>query len=333
LSALTSEPAATETSPVVERRAPRRLVAIGVVVAIAATTALGAYLARDPFADLPDDPSVTVNLAGVLPAEGEEPLIKPAGVAMSGNRVYVADAGAGTVRIFDRYGRDKGRIVLPGTNGAIAGPIAIAIDDADRLAVVDSGLGRVVVVTAKPAEEADVLFALGDATEGTAPVRPVAVAYADGEYYVVGSTEAKVRIYDSSGEPVREVDVKVDPAIEYPGGLVVADGSIVLSDTKSGRISAFNAETGDVIGTWPDTYTVPRGLARAGVGYAVADVLGQAVYVCDADGVRTHSVSAEAVPDATLALPEGVTWDAAKSRLYVTDSAAGIVLVFNVRVE
>ena len=55
-------------------------------------------------------------------------------------------------------------------------------------------------------------------------MRPVAVAYADGEYYVVGSAEAKVRIYDSSGEPVREVDVEADPAIEYPGGLLVVDG-------------------------------------------------------------------------------------------------------------
>ena len=141
------------------------------------------------------------------------------------------------IRIFDRYGADKGSIVLPAGEGAESRPSAIALADNGRIAVVDSGLGQVVVVAAKPAEEADVLFALGDATEGTAPVRPVAVAYADGEYYVVGSAEAKVRIYDSSGEPVREVDVEADPAIEYPGGLLVDDGMIYLSDTKSGRVA------------------------------------------------------------------------------------------------
>ena len=337
-SALTSnEPAdiavTTDAAKTPRRWLPNALIAAGVLLLLAAAIMVGVSLAEDPFADLPDDPAVTVNLAGTLPAEGAAPLEKPVGIAISGNRVFVADSGAGVIRIFDRYGADKGSIVLPAGEGAESRPSAIALADNGRIAVVDSGLGQVVVVAAKPAEEADVLFALGDATEGTAPVRPVAVAYADGEYYVVGSAEAKVRIYDSSGEPVREVDVEADPAIEYPGGLLVVDGMIYLSDTKSGRVATCDAETGEAAGAWPDTYTVPRGLAQAGNGFAVADVLGQAAYVCDADGVQTHVVSSETVVDAALALPEGVSWDAAKWRLYVTDSAAGMVSVFNVRME
>ncbi len=323
----------TETALPPRRWLPKILIAGGVLLLLAAAVMVGVSLAEDPFADLPDDPAVTVNLAGTLPAEGEVPLEKPIGIVMSGNRIFVADSGAGVIRVFDRYGRDKGSIVLPVTDGVDSRPSAMALADNGRIAVVDSGLGQVVVVAAKPAEEADVLFALGDATEGTAPVRPVAVAYADDEYYVLGSAETKIRVYDSAGEPVREVDVQADPAVEYPGGLLAADGTILLSDTKSGRVAVFDAETGEAVGAWPDTYTVPRGLAQTDDGFAIADVLGQAVYVCDAEGVQTHVVNRETVPDATLALPEGVTWDDGKSRLYVTDSAAGIVLVFNIRME
>jgi sugar lactone lactonase YvrE len=71
----------------------------------------------------------------------------------------------------------------------------------------------------------------------------------------------------------------------------------------------------------------------AGDGFAVADVLGQTAYVCDSEGTRTHVLDRETVPDAALALPESVAWDGAKSRLYVTDSASGTVVVFNVRAE
>ncbi len=329
---MTSEPAATEASPVVERRAPRRLVAIGVVVAIAATAALGAYLARDPFADLPDDPSVTVNLAGVLPAEGEEPLIKPAGVAMSGNRVYVADAGAGTVRIFDRYGRDKGRIVLPGTNGAIAGPIAIAIDDADRLAVVDSVSGRVLVLSAAASESPEVLFALGGEVPDAAPARAVSVAFVRREFYVADTADSSVKVYDEDGALVRQLGyVAGESSEEHPGGVMATADSVFVSDTSSGRVVELDSETGDFVGEWPDTYTLPRGLTAVGDGFALADVLGQAVYVCDQAGARTHTINAEAVPEAEFGLLEGVAWDPAKSRLYVTDSVTHRVGVFNVR--
>lgn len=311
----------------------RVLIGAGVVLLLAAAVAIGFTLAEDPFAELPDDPGIIANIAGTLPAEGESALEEPAGIAIRGSRVYVSDSAAGVIRIFDRYGRDKGSIVLPASEAAASRPGPIALADDGRFAVVDSGLGQVVVVKARAAEDAEILFVLGDVEEGTAPIRPVAVAYADGEYYVVGSTEAKVRVYDSDGVPVREVTPDVTPPVEYPGGLLVSNGTILLSDTKSGRVLAFDARTGEMSAEWPDTYTVPRGLTVAGDGFAVADVLGQTAFVVDAEGVRTHVLDRETVADLTLALPESVAWDDAKSRLYVVDSASAVVVVLNVRVQ
>lgn len=310
----------------------RVLIGAGIVLLIGAAVTLGFSIADDPFAELPDDPDIAANVAGTLPAEGESALEEPAGIAIRGNRVYVSDSAAGVIRIFDRYGRDKGSIALPATEGASSRPGAIALADDGRLAIVDSGRGEVVVVKARAAEEAEILFVLGDAEEGTAPIRPVAVAYADGEYYVVSSTEAKGRVYDREGVQVREVSLDPDSGIEYPGGLTVAGDTLWVADTKSGRVVGFNAE-GEQVGEWPDTYTVPRGMARVGEGFAVADVLGQAVFVCDVEGIHTHVLNRETIPDLTLALPEAVAWDSAKSRLYVVDSAAGVVTALNIRVD
>lgn len=300
---------------------------------MAAAVVLGSLLVEDPFATLPDDPEVTANIAGTLPAEGEPALEEPAGIAIRGSRVYVADSAAGVVRIFDRYGRGKGSIVLPASEGASSCPGAIALADKGRLAIVDSGRGQVVVVKARDAEEAEILFSLGDVGAGTAPLRPVAVAYDAGEFFVAGSAEAKVHVYDDDGLPVRDVTLEAAPPVEYPGGLLVSNGTIWLSDTKSGGVLGFDAQTGEMLAEWPDTYTVPRGLCAMGEGFAVADVLGQAVFVCDANGVRTHTLDRENVTDLTLALPEAVAWDSARSRLYVVDSAGGVVIALNIRVE
>lgn len=337
-SALTSsEPAGliqpTEAARVAHPWSRRILIGAGVVLLVAAAVAAGVTLANDPFASLPDDPDVIANVAGTLPAEGEPALEQPAGIAIRGNRVYVADSAAGVVRIFNRYGVDKGSIVLPAPEAASSRPGALALADGGRLAIVDSGRGQVVVVKAAAAEEAEVLFALGDAAAGTAPIRPVAVSYADDEYFVAGSAEAVVRVYDRNGEAVRELVLEAEPPVEYPGGLLVADGAIWLSDTKSGRVLSFDVQTGELLSEWPDAYTVPRGLATVGRGFAVADVLGQTAYVVGSSGVRTHSIDAESVAGLALALPEAVAWDDARSRLYVVDAAAGVVIALNVRLE
>ena len=70
----------------------------GVIVAL---SIFGWPFGSDPWAKLPDDPSVIVNLAGYFPAEGETPLDSPAGIAISGRRVYVAESGPGRIAIFE----------------------------------------------------------------------------------------------------------------------------------------------------------------------------------------------------------------------------------------
>lgn len=311
----------------------RALIGGGIVLALAAAVAVGTLLSEDPFARLPKDPDVMANVAGTLPAEGVAPLEEPAGIAMRGNRVFVSDSAAGVVRIFDRYGRDKGTIALTAADGVASRPGALALAEGGRLAIVDSGQGRVVVVKASAADEAKVLLTLGSAADGSAPARPVAVACADDEYFVIGSTEAKVWVYDADGAPVREVTLDPARPVAYPGGLLVADGTLWVSDTNSGRVSGFDARSGAAVAEWPDAYMVPRGMTVVADGFAVADVLGQSAYVCDAEGARTHVLDRESVEGVALVLPEAVAWDSVKSRLYVADSAGGNVVVLNVRVE
>lgn len=325
--------AVAETSGRARPRLRRVAAVSGIALLVTAGIAVGFTLLNDPFAELPDDPAVIANVAGMLPAEGETALEEPAGIAMRGNRVYVADSAAGVVRIFDRYGRDRGRIVLPAGDATASRPGALALAEAGKLAVVDSGQGRVVVVKARDAEEAEILLTLGDPAEETAPPRPVAVAYADGEYFVIGSTGGTVWVYGADAAPARTITLDPAKPVAYPGGLMVVDGTLWVSDTSSGRVSGFDAQSGTAVAEWPDAYMVPRGMTVVADGFAVADVLGQAAYVCDAAGTRTHVIDRESVEGLALVLPEAVAWDSVKSRLYVADSVGGSVVVLNVRVE
>jgi DNA-binding beta-propeller fold protein YncE len=289
------------------------------------------YVNRDPFAELPSDPSVTVNYAGVFPAADEQPLDQPFGIAIRGRRVYVAESGTGSIRIFNLHGESRGRIVLPAAEESRAVPTAIALTDDGRIAVIDAITRNVSVFRARSDDSAEALFVLGEDDPATAPVRPMGVAFADGEFFVVDGGDPLVRVYDEDGRLVRALGEDLEQPIENPGGIAAVDGELLVSDTKSGQVAVLDGAEGGEVRRFPDVYVVPRTIASAGDGLVLTDVLGQAVYVTDARGARTHVIDSTTVPDWTPGLPEGVAWTPVKDRAYVTDNRSGHVWVFNVR--
>ena len=306
------------------------------IVAIALGVTLAVVLLMRPeggveLAGLPADESVAVSVAGSFPGPGEDPLANPLGLAIDGGRVYVAEADAGRIRVFDLAGARYGEIVLVTADRALAAyPTSVAATGDGRLAVVDSAAGRVLVIDATVGD-AVVLATLGEAQEDTAPLQPTAVAYLDGTFYVSDGLTHTVKLYNDEGLYQGEVGASVTPALTYPGGLAVVDSQLVVADSNAGRVLSIDLDS-SAAHDFPDRYTLPRGIAGVRDGVAVTDVFAGAVYVCDDRGARTHTIDADTLPESPLDSPEGVAWAGGDRRLYVTDSTRGKVVVFNVRI-
>jgi len=206
-------------------------------------------------------------------------------------------------------------------------PTAIALTDDGRIAVVDAVARTVGVYEAEDDESADVLFILGGDDPVAAPVRPVGVAFADGEFFVVDADGRLVKVFDEEGRFVRALGEDIAHPIENPGGIAVVDGEVLITDTRSGHVAVLGASEGEEVQEFPDTYAVPRAITPAGDLFVLTDVLGGAVYLTDVQGVRTHVIDRKTVPGEAPWLPEGAAWTPVKSRVYVTDNLSGYVQV------
>lgn len=314
---------------------PRTLLTAIAVVLIVSALAVWFFVQRlEPpgriaLESLSEDSTATVGLAGIFPAEEDEPLANPLGIAWDGETLFVAESDAGRVRLFDERGGQLGEIGLPVMRERSAVyPSSIALTDDGRLAIVDNAGPRVIVVSAEPAERAEVLLTLGGRTAG----QPTTVAYADGEFYVFDAATSVVRVYASDGTAARTLGADLQPPLAFATGMTVVDQSLLVADSNSGRVLVLDAQTGKQRTVFGDRYTLPRAIvALADDRLAVIDTFDRAVHVTDLSGERLDVINDQSVPDGTMASPRDGVWLAENARLYITDAASGVVFAYNVR--
>lgn len=319
------------------------MVAIAVVAAIVLALSLMDFTRPGSieFAELAE--GQTVGLAGVFPPEGEPPLANPLGIVWDGERLYVAESDAGIVRVYDERGGVIGAITIPVAEGVPSAYPAVLAVAGDRLAVVDNAAMRVVVMSADPAAETDagdleaasgasapaVLFALGE--EGDPPRQPTAVTVYGDEYFVADAADSDIKVYDAGGRFVRSIAGDLSPRLTYVGGMVVDDRGLCVVDSNAGRVLIIDPDTGDEVLECQERFTLPRAIVSLGEGAAVVDAFARSVSIIDADGALAESIDAGTVPEGSMASPRGVAWVPDPGRLYVTDTASGVVVVFNVQ--
>jgi len=274
-------------------------------------------------------------LAGVsIPDEVEKrplALAKPFGVAAdSKGRIYAADTGHAQVFVFDR--EKKLVQVLP---GKFTMPIAVAVDDADRVFVVDSKLRQVSAFS--PTWEVEAVFGMENLE------RPVAVAI-DNEnrfLYVVDAKASRLAVFDADrftflrflGKPSDPLD-PVEGTFSTPlGAAVDGDGNVFVTDTLNDRVQMFDADGGFVQmfgkqGVAPGTFMRAKGIAVDSDGHVyVTDAEFSNVQVFDAEGNTLAVFGTRGTEPGQFSLITGICIDK-QNHILVADQWHARVQVF-----
>ena len=212
---------------------------------------------------------------------------QPVGVAVSGDRVYVADAARGRI---DVYTRDGAHVQAIGA-GFLKAPVHVAIGPVDgRLYVTDRGRDAVVVYSV----DGKRLRLLGsggvDPTTTPTPWRPLALGFADdGTLYVADASERQqIVVFSPMG---RRTDAfgadlpagRTGSPLSFPNGIAVTGNTVLVADSNNGRILVLGRDGRFVRQVLTDG--LPRGVAAAaGGGFVVADAAMNTVRVYSAGG-------------------------------------------------
>jgi DNA-binding beta-propeller fold protein YncE len=229
-------------------------------------------------------------------------LSEPVASAISGKgEIYVVEAGAHRVRVFDRAG-----IVLRGFGRFGAGaaefiaPSGIAIGPAGELFVADSGNHRIQVLDPFGAP----LRTWG--THGAEPGafnRPAALAVTAQFVYVADTENARVQVFDLNGTFVRSIGSFGDSSgkLSRPVGVAVdSAGAIYVADADNNRIEVF-APDGSPLRRWGEWGSVsgllsePASVAHAGNRLFVTDRINHRIQVFTPEGAALYQWGVHAV--------------------------------------
>lgn len=274
--------------------------------------------------DLGARTSLFGRLGHALLGRGDERLIRPAAVAVTGagkdRTIYVADPGARALYVVTGSGRASVRKIAKAGEQPLVSPVGVAAGN--RLVYVsDSVLKRIFVFDRK----GRFLRAFG----GGELARPTGLALDQrlGRLYVADTAAHRIVAYDEDGRQQTSFGARGigDGQFNYPTHLGLdAAGSLHVVDSLNYRVTrfdpggAFLAKFGRH-GDGSGDFASPKGISVDTRGYVyVVDALFDAVQIFESTGRLLLTFGERGVGPGQLWLPSGVAVDG--SRIYVADS-------------
>lgn len=336
------------------RRRRRLIITIVVLTLLLALVAVAAinYNATKHFGfEVQSNPANTVtppeflySFAGLQNAHLEQPV----GILRTANRVYVADAVAARVFVFNPAGR---LLTTFGGNKVIT-PLYIAQNPLNgNLYISDRRLRSVQIFspdgkfvgTFNPHLPKSELPRFN--THGTQWL-PIAIAFApDGTMYVTEILNGhRLLIFSPQGKFLKSVGHAGSVAsvgdgpleFQFPNSIKVLNNQVYVVDSNNGRIQVLD-KNGKFLRFIP-TNGLPRGMAflprRAGESaktpdnFVVIDALSHQASIFDVTGGRLLDFGAQGVLDGQFMYPDDVSVDAASSRMFITDTSNARVQVW-----
>jgi len=192
-----------------------------------------------------------------------DPIIKPTGIAVHKNKIYVCDGGRSTVFSLDLVNKTYEKLKGNFGRGALGKPLNLAFDDDDNLYVADAVRGDVAVYNA----EGQFKMSIGREQA----LNPTNVAV-DGDFvYVLDTRKHALRVFNRhTGEfshAIGEGDDMGEHRLYYPFGLSIdKEGFIYVANIGSAKLTKFDRD-GHVLhsfgkmGSNYGHFSRPRGIA------------------------------------------------------------------------
>ncbi len=279
--------------------------------------------------DLAIRPSFWERVGEILAGKAEAWLIRPTGIAVRGDVLYVADPGAQALWILN--GAAGWFKEIRGSKGQrLESPVAVAIGREGNIYVADSYLRKLLIF------EPD--GNLTGSVESAYFQRPAGVAYdhVQDRLYVADSAAHRVWILSGQGKmqgsigghgsQEGEFNYPTHVALDRVGTLYVTDslGFRIQTFSRDSRFLAAFGRHGDASGD----FAAPKGVGVDSEGHVyVVDALFDAVQIFDRAGQLLLGFGQRGLAPGQFWLPSGLCIDE-KDRIYVADSYNQRIQVF-----
>lgn len=279
--------------------------------------------------DLGIQPSLWGRVLQVVRGPDEVGLVRPTGVATSGETIYVADPGAPAMWLLNPASRQFLRIDTAGEHSLVS-PVAVTVSADGRVFLADSYLARVFVY----APDGEFQEIIGE----QALQRPSGLAYDPGldRLYVADSAAHCVWVFNTAGEQAGVIGERgAGPGqFNFPTHVAVdRHGDLYVNDALGFRVQTFGAD-GELRavfgrhGDGPGDFSASKGVGVDGDGHIyVADALFDVVQIFDSAGQFLLSFGERGVGPGQFWLPGGLYVDDL-NRIYVADSYNQRIQIF-----
>lgn len=280
-------------------------------------------------ADLGIKPSFFGRLLEIIVGKEESWLIRPTGVAANGQTIFIADAGAQALWIFNpQTGRFQKIQKSDAEN--LASPVAVAPGIGNRVYLADSYLSKVFIWDS----DGKLLSTISDSNFH----RPAGLAYdgARNRLYVADSAAHRIWIFAGDGKPLGEIGRRGDGDGEFNFPTHVAldkHGNLYVADSLNFRLQMFDSEgrfTGKFgrHGDSSGNFASPKGVAVDSEDHIyVVDALFDAVQIFDRAGQYLLTFGERGTGPGQFWLPNGIFIDG-QDRIYVADSYNQRIQIF-----
>jgi len=180
------------------------------------------------------------SLLELLRGRAADPYIgTPAGVTYRDGRLYICDTDLNAVHVWNLATGEAKRIGSS-EDGELAKPVDVAVDDAGRIYVADTGRGEVVVFDA-----AGRPLPYRFRPPGREPYRPVSVAAAQSRIYVTDIARHLVDVFAPANgshlESFGSIGVEAG-RLYFPTGVALnGAGNVLVSDMMNARVQVFDS--------------------------------------------------------------------------------------------
>ncbi|MFZ5906210.1 MAG: 6-bladed beta-propeller [Nitrospirota bacterium] len=256
-------------------------------------------------------------------------LLRPYGIFVDSNRIYVTDPGLQTLHVFDNTGQQYLQIRGAGDQRFLS-PIGVSVDSNGDIYLSDSALRKVFVFN----REGSLIREIGSPE---ILMRPSGIVLADDKVYVVDTHGHNVSVFSKKDGNLLfrfGQDGTAPGDFHFPTNIFHAgDGLLYITDSMNFRVQVFDrsgtvqtafGKPGDGAGD----FSKPKGIAVDSEGHIyVADAHFDAVQIFDRNGRLLLAFGSSGSGNGQMILPAGLFIDP-EDRIYVTDSYNKRIQVF-----